>query len=144
MSSFSQYTMISSSSTFLIFFCIKAILNQYLWCLPKFLFLQQLFLLFLGTIVPFWCSKVHRLTLILLTKYLILLGLWGHHTDSIILRKIMDRHASLHHQEYCKYQKNLLKLSGDYELSKCSVFKVKTFWRHCSILKIQIIVCSWH
>ena len=36
-------------------------------------------------------------------------------------------HASLHHQEYCQYQKYLLKLSGDYQLWKCSIFKVQAF-----------------
>ena len=39
----------------------------------------------------------------------------------------MDLHASLRHQEYCQYQKYLLKLSGDYKLSKCSIFKVQAF-----------------
>ena len=50
----------------------------------------------------------------------------------------MDLHASLHHQEYCQYQIYLLKLSGDYQLLKCSVFKVQAFCRHCSIRKVQI------
>ena len=39
----------------------------------------------------------------------------------------VDLHASLYHQEYCQYQKYLLKLSGDYQLSKCSIFKVQAF-----------------
>ena len=49
-----------------------------------------------------------------------------------------DFHASLHHQECCQLQKYLLKLSRDYQLSKCSIFKVQAFRRHCSILKVQI------
>ena len=48
---------------------IKALLKQCLPCLPECLFIQQLFILFLRTIILFWCSKVHRLTLILPTKY---------------------------------------------------------------------------
>ena len=44
-----------------------------------------------------------------------------------IKEKKMDLHASLHHQEYCQYQKYLLKLLGDYNLSKCSVFKAQAF-----------------
>ena len=46
---------------------------------------------------------------------------FGHYKE----RKAL--HASLHHQEYCQYQKYLLKLSGDYQLSKCSIFKVQAF-----------------
>ena len=32
-------------------------------------------------------------------------------------------------------KKYLLKLSEDYKLSKCSIFKVQAFWKHCSVLK---------
>ena len=35
----------------------------------------------------------------------------------------MDLYGSLCHQEYWQYQKYLLKLSGDYQLSKCSKFR---------------------
>ena len=38
---------------------------------------------------------------------------FGHYKEK------MDLHASLHHQECCQYQKYLLKLSGNYQLSKC-------------------------
>ena len=46
---------------------------------------------------------------------------FGHYNEK------MDLHASLHHQEYCQYQKYLLKLSGEYQLPKCSIFKVQAF-----------------
>ena len=39
----------------------------------------------------------------------------------------MDLHAYLHHQEYWQSQRYLLKLSGDYQLSKCSIFKIQAF-----------------
>ena len=39
----------------------------------------------------------------------------------------MDIHASLHHQEYFQYQKNLLNLSVEKKLSRCLVFKAQTF-----------------
>ena len=50
----------------------------------------------------------------------------------------MDFHASLHHQQYCQHQKYLLKLSRDYQLLECSIFKVQAFWRQYSILKVQV------
>ena len=56
---------------------IKAPLKQYLPCLPERLFIQQLFPLFLRTLILFWWSKVHCLTLILPAEYLILSGLWS-------------------------------------------------------------------
>ena len=65
---------------------IKATSKQYLRCLPECLFIQRLFLLFLRTMILFWCSKVHRLRLILPTKYLILSNLRSQHADSVILR----------------------------------------------------------
>ena len=43
-------------------------------------------------------------------------------------KKKIDLHTYLQHQENCQYQKSLLKLSGDYKLSKCSIFKVQAFW----------------
>ena len=39
----------------------------------------------------------------------------------------MDHHAPLNHQEYYHYQKYLLQLSGDYKLSKTSLFRVQAF-----------------
>ena len=87
-------------------------MKQYLLCLPECLFIQQLFLLFLRTIILFWCFKVHRLTLILPTKCLRLSGL------------ACRSSCTLHHQEYWQYQKYLLKLLGDYQLSKCSKFRL--------------------
>ena len=66
---------------------IKAPLKQCLSCLPKCLFIPQLFPLFLRSIVLLWCSKVHRLTLILPTKYLCLSSLWSYYADSVTLRK---------------------------------------------------------
>ena len=62
-------------------------MKQYSWSLRECLFIQQLFLLFLRTIILFWCSKVHRVMLILPTKYLRLSGLWSQHADLVILRK---------------------------------------------------------
>ena len=46
---------------------------------------------------------------------------FGHYKEK------MDLHASLHYQEYYQYQKYLLKLSGDYQLSSSSNFKVQAF-----------------
>ena len=46
---------------------------------------------------------------------------FGHYKEK------MDLHASLHYQKYYQYQKYLLKLSGNYQLSKGSIFKVQAF-----------------
>ena len=66
---------------------MKAILNQYLGCLPECLFIQQLFLLFLRTVLLLWFFKVDCLTIILPTRYLSLSGLWSQHVDLVTLRK---------------------------------------------------------
>ena len=63
-------------------------LKHYLRCLSECFFIEQLFLLFLRTIILFWCSKVHSLRLILPAKYLSLSDLSSQHPDSVILRKI--------------------------------------------------------
>ena len=76
----------------------------------------------------------------------------------------MDLHASLHHQEYCQYQKYLLKLSGDYQLSKfrlsegTAVYSSSNFTRNTSfelvlqhnakalsalLLDVLIFMCSF-
>ena len=62
-------------------------LKQYLRCLSECFFIEQLFLLFLTTIILFWCSKVHSSRLILPAKYLSLSDLSSQHPDSVILRK---------------------------------------------------------
>ena len=73
-------------------------------------------------------SQKHKLKLsyilILLTGFIKLACRFGHSKEK------MDLHASLHHQEYWQYQKYLLKLSGDYQLSQCWIFKNRAFWRH--------------
>ena len=54
-------------------------------------------------------------------RFMKLVCIFGHYKEK------MDLHASLHHREYCQYQEYLLKLSGDYQLSKCSIFKSSDF-----------------
>ena len=134
---FLRYTMIRSSWTHF-FFLIKAILKQYLRCLPECLHSATIspilkdynYLLMLQS-SPFNINITNRIPKFI--GFMKSACRFGHSKEK------MDLYASLHHQEYCQYQKYLLKLSGEQKLSKCSIFKVQAFWRQCSILKVQII-----
>ena len=100
------------------FFSLKQLWSDTFHDYQNAFLIQQLFLLFLRSIILFWCSKVHRLTLILpIIRFMKLACRFGHSKEK------MDLYGSLCHQEYWQYQKYLLKLSGDYKLSKCSNFR---------------------
>ena len=141
MCSFLRYTMIRSSWTYLIFLLsLKQLRSNtlYFWCLPECLFIQRLFLPLLRTnsllmlqSSPFKVNITSKMPTFI--GFMKSTCIFGHSKEK------MDHHASLNHQEYCQYQKYLLKLSGDYKLSKSSIFRVQAFWRHCGILKVQII-----
>ena len=117
---FLRYKIIRSSWTYLIIFflSLKQLWSDTFHDYQNVFLIQQLFLLFLRTITLFRCSKVHRLTLILpIIGFMKLACRFGHSKEK------MDLYGSLCHQEYWQYQKYLLKLSGDYQLSKCSKFR---------------------